>query len=335
MFTKTKIISEIGLSHLGSIDLAINMVDKSITAGADYVKFQTHIAEYESTYDEKFRLRFSKKYKTRYDYWKETEFTFHEWEKIKKYCDQKKIGFFSSPFSKQAVNLLASLKMNLWKISSGEFFNDELIKEICKFPGEIILSTGMATMPEIRKRINFFKLKKKKFTILQCTSEYPVKLKDVGFNVVDEIKKKFKCNVGLSDHSGSIYPSLLAISKNLRYLEIHCCNSKSDFGPDSSSSLTFDEIRFICDCRDNFYILNTSKPQKNLTKKLKKMRKLFTKSLALKNDFNKGEIIKESDLILKKPGTGISPNLKKKIIGKKIRKFYSSKYLLKKSDYIN
>ena len=91
---KTKIISEIGLSHMGSLDLAINYIDKSKKAGVDYVKFQTHIAEAESTYNEKFRIKFSKKFKSRFDYWKSLEFSIEEWRTIKKYCHQKKIGFF-------------------------------------------------------------------------------------------------------------------------------------------------------------------------------------------------------------------------------------------------
>ena len=331
-YLKTKIISEIGLSHFGSIDHAINLIDKSKKSGADYVKFQTHIADAESTLDEKFRIKFSKKYVSRYDYWKRTEFTLKEWKYIKNYCDKNNIGFFSSPFSIEAAKLLSKLNVKLWKISSGEFFNRELINFIIRKPGKILISTGMSSMTEIKDMINLLRKHKKKFSILQCTTEYPVKLEEIGFNVIKDLKEKFNCNVGLSDHSGSIYPGLLAISQGLEYLEIHCCDTKNDFGPDVSSSLTFKDIKFLSECRDKFDILKKSLVKKTINKKTNKMRKLFTKSLCLKRNMNSGEIIKKRDLTLKKPGGGLKENQISKIIGKRLKKKYSYLRILKKSD---
>ena len=329
---KTKIISEIGLSHMGSLDLAINYIDKSKKAGVDYVKFQTHIAEAESTYNEKFRIKFSKKFKSRFDYWKSLEFSIEEWRTIKKYCHQKKIGFFSSPFSIEAVKILSKINNKIWKISSGEFFNTPLINEIVKKKGEIIISTGMSNYNEIKNKVKFLKKSKKKFTIMICHSEYPSALEKTNLKLAEQIKFKLKCKVGLSDHSGKIYPGLLAIAKKFDYLEIHCCDTKDDFGPDVSSSLTFEEIKFLCECRDNFDIIDNSLIKNKLNNKIIKMRKLFTKSWALKKNMRKGEIIKKTDLVLKKPGSGFKEKDIKILIGKKLTKDLSNKYLISKFD---
>ncbi len=129
---KTLIIAEVGLAHNGNLKTAFRFVKSAKKAGADIIKFQTHYAEFESTYDEPFRVAISKKYKNRYDYWKSTEFKKNEWEKIIKFCKKNKIIFATSPFSREAVRIMRSINCRNWKIGSGEILSNELLNEILK-----------------------------------------------------------------------------------------------------------------------------------------------------------------------------------------------------------
>ena len=154
---KKLICAEIGLSHHGSIKKTKKIIDKVSLTGADIVKFQTHIAEHESTYNEKFRKGFNFKSKTRYDYWKKSEFTKSQWFQIKKYCTKKNLIFLSSPFSVEAVKLLSSIGQKMWKIGSGEFFSNDLNNYIYKKKNPIIISTGMSSISEINLKIKELK----------------------------------------------------------------------------------------------------------------------------------------------------------------------------------
>ena len=330
---KKLIIAEIGQGHKNSLKEAKKLIDLTASSGADIIKFQTHYAEAESTYDEKFRKGFKFKHKTRFDYWKSCEFTKNEWRELKTYSNKKKLIFTSSPFSEKAFFILKSIGVNLWKIGSGEFFSNELINLVIKTKNPIIISTGLSNWREISEKVNLLKQSKINFALLQCTTQYPLPLKNVGMNIVYEMKKKFDCPVGLSDHSGSIFPSLLALSDNTtQIIEVHVTKKNNKTNPDNSSSISFDELAFICNYRDKLEVLKNTKVNKDLvSKKLLSTRKLFTKSLALKEDLKKGKIINKENLCLKKPGIGLGREEMKKILGKKAKKNISRNQLLKRS----
>ena len=330
---KKLIIAEIGQGHQNSLKEAKKLIDLTSSSGADIIKFQTHYADAESTYDEKFRKGFKFTHKTRFDYWKSCEFTKNEWIELKKYSNKKKLIFTSSPFSEKAFFVLKSIGVNLWKIGSGEFYSDELINLVLKTKNPIILSTGLSNWKEINKKINLLKRLKKNFAVLQCTTQYPLPLKDVGMNIIYEMKKKFNCPVGLSDHSGSIFPSLLALSDNTtQIIEVHVTKKNNKTNPDNSSSISFDQLAFICNYRDKLEILKNTKINKDIvSQKLLSTRKLFTKSLALKEDLKRGSTIKKKDLSFKKPGTGLSRSEIKNILGRKAKYNISKNRLLKRS----
>ena len=336
-FIKPLIVAEIGLTHDGNINKAINLIKLSKKAGADIVKFQTHFAEFESTYDEPFRVKISNKFKNRYDYWKKTEFKQSEWKKIIQYCKKYNILFATSPFSVEAVKIMRKLGCKNWKIGSGEVFSKSLILEILKKKDGLIFSSGMSTWIEIQKNYELVKKKLgKNFTMLQCTTEYPNSLEKVGLNVITDMKKNFSCRVGLSDHTGSIFPSIAALSLGADMVEIHICTSKKLKGPDISSSVTFEELEIIRKARDEIYQMISNPMNKNkLTLSQKKYKKIFGKSVAIKYDLKKGDIIKISNITLKKPGTGFGENYLKNIINKIAKKNLSSKKILRAGDFEN
>ena len=262
------------------------------------------------------------------------EFTPKQWQELYEHASQKNLYFLSSPFSLKAFNLLSDLNVPAWKIASGEYKSWDLVDLMIESGKPIIVSTGMSSFDEINTLIERINKNKNKIYLLQCTSMYPTPLKKVGLNNLDEFKSKFSVNVGLSDHSGSIWPSILAISKNVSIIEVHITLHKNAFGPDTTSSLTPDELKMISDARNNFDILNKNNVDKDkMAMELTNMRQLFTKSFSVNQTLKKGTIIKEEMLILKKPGGGISENDMNKIVGRKLINDVSPENLLLWEDF--
>tara|TARA_B110000483_G_scaffold243396_1_gene332976 strand:- start:801 stop:1832 length:1032 start_codon:yes stop_codon:yes gene_type:complete len=332
---QTQIIAECGLSHGGSLSAAKKFIKLVKKNGADIVKFQTHIAEKESTYDEKFRVKMSKKFKNRFDYWKKTSFSKSQWKELILFAKKKKIFFLSSVFSIEAVELLYSLGQRVFKIGSGEFFSKDILDKIIELNGSAIISTGMSTNNEITNLIKYLKIKKAKFVIMQCTSSYPCDFSNVNLHMIDHFKKKYRCLVGYSDHTGNVMAPILALTKKISFLECHVQDRISLFNPDSSSSISLKELNFISEFNKFFYESEKNsqiKHKDKVAKILFKNRILFSKSLALKKNTKRGEIIGLSNLTMKKPGYGIKFNQISKVLGKKLKKNKSNLRLLRLSD---
>ena len=327
------IIAEVGLSHDGSLGSAHAFIDAISKTGVDAVKFQTHIASAESSAAESFRVNVFPQDKSRYDYWERTAFSLDQWAGLKRHADDKGILFLSTPFSLEAINLLNKIGIEAWKIGSGEFFSNDMIDKIIKTKKPIIISTGLSKLDEIGIMTAKLKKNKSKFVLMQCTSQYPLKLKEVGINILDTYKKKYKCLFGLSDHTGSIYPSIYAMCKGASIVEVHVGDKNEDKNPDSSSSISFEELKQLCKARNEIHTMKSSNVNKKiLPKKLVKIKSIFTKSCTVKNFMRKGQIIKKSDIIFKKPGTGIPEKKINQIIGKKLIKDVFSHNLLKLTD---
>jgi N,N'-diacetyllegionaminate synthase len=328
---KTFLIAEVGLSHEGSIGIAFSMIDSAKEAGADAVKFQMHIAEEESTNFEKFRSKIFIQDKTRFAYWKRTSFTLDEWFKIKRYCKKKKIIFLCSPFSLKAVEYLKKLDVDAWKIASGEFNNLLLLNKITKISNKpLILSTGLTYENEIVKVLKFLRKKNKNIILLQCTSEYPTKIENVGHNLINEFKKKYKIEIGISDHSGNINSLISAITMGAKVIETHVCYHKNYFGADTSSSITFEDLKFLSKFSiDYFKIQNSKNLKSKLNKNQRKLRKLFNKCLAFNKEIKKNTKIKVNDLMDIKPMVGIQASNFEKIIGKTTNSDVKRKQVIK------
>jgi N-acetylneuraminate synthase len=331
---KTFIIAEVGLSHEGSLGQAMKFVDIVKSTGADCIKFQTHIAEHESSQFEKFRVKVFPQDNNRYEYWKRTSFNLKEWLKLKKYCDKKKLIFMSSPFSIEAIKLLRKCKVKIWKISSGESNNQHILNEICKDRNPVIFSTGLSSMTEIKKISNFLNKNKKKFVILHCISSYPSKPEEIGLNLIEKLKKNFNSPIGYSDHSGKIFSSLAAVALGCTVIENHITLSKDSFGPDTTSSLDIEDfkklvegIRFIEKIKENPI------SKKKLNSKTLSLKKLFGKSAFIQNEMKKNQTLKRNNIIFKKPGAGILEAQIKKFVGKKINKNLKPHSMLQKKDF--
>ncbi len=323
------IIAEVAQAHDGSLGAAHAYIDAISKSGADAVKFQTHFADEESTLDEPWRIKFSYQDKKRYDYWKRIEFNQAQWTELKKHADHRKIEFLSSPFSTKAFNILKKLDIKYWKIASGEVHNNELMKLCIDDKRPMLISTGLMSESELNKLyLNLIK-KNKLFSLFHCVTMYPTPPNKWNLNKIIEMKKKYKCDIGLSDHSGEISSGLAATTLGVNFIEVHVTFDKNSFGPDTSSSLNFKELNsLVKGCND----ISMSLIAKNKSKNIKKNKSIFTRSWALNKCMKKGSIIYNKDLILKKPGSGIPFNKKNEIVGKRLIKNKSKDYLLKKSD---
>lgn len=331
---KQLVISEIGQSHDGSLNYVHSFIDEAANSEVDIIKFQAHYADEESTYDDTFRTFTTYKKETRYQYWKRMEFTKEEWSNIYKHTKKRKMLFSSSVFSSKSIDVMKKIGIDIWKISSGESLNLNLVKEITKISTKpIFISTGMSYQNEIDKVSNFMKKKTNEFLLMHCTSEYPCNYKNIGINILNDYLKRYKCPVGYSDHSGSLEVPLIALQYNISAIEVHVVFNKKIFNPDASSSIDFKELKFLTSyLKKKSSILSNRRSKNSITDKLKKNRKLFSKSLALKSDMKKNQIIKYEDLTLKKPGTGLNILNIKKIIGKKLVKNKNKTRLLRLSD---
>jgi N,N'-diacetyllegionaminate synthase len=327
------IIAEVAQAHDGSLGTAHSFIDAIADSGADAVKFQTHIASAESTLDEPFRINFSLQDKTRYEYWKRLEFSFKEWSGLADHAQRRGLIFLSSPFSVQAVHLLKELDIVAWKVGSGEIRSKDLLNEMIISNRPILISTGMSSWGEIDDTVNYLNENNVSFALLQCTSKYPTKLSEVGLNVLNEFRSRYSLPVGLSDHSGSPFPAIAAIARGCDILEMHVTFDRRMFGPDVSSSVTFDELKMICQFRDSLLEIDSMQVDKNIVARdLFAMREAFGKSLALAINQKKGTVITQEMLSYKKPATGIPLSRVKDVVGKVLKRDVSSDQLLKWDD---
>lgn len=328
-------ITEIGQAHDGSLGLAHSYIDSLKNTGVSDIKFQVHIADSESSDKEKFRKKFSYEDKTRFDYWKRIEFTKEQWLGLYNHCKKNKFNFIASPFSVDAVNLLKKIGCKTFKIASGEVNNYLMIDKIIKLKKEIILSSGLSDFKELDQTVKRIKKNKINLSVLQSTTEYPSKINNIGLNVIDEIRKRYKVPAGLSDHSGSVNTLLAASAIGAELIEFHVTFNKKSFGPDSHSSIEISKVKELI---NNINYINkciNSRVNKSNIKINKKLKRIFSKSLAVNKDLYKNHKIKVEDLESKKlGGIGIDAKNYKKIIGKKINKNLEKNSFLKFKDFV-
>lgn len=331
--SQSLIIAEIGQNHDGSLGMAHSYIDACADIGVNAIKFQTHIASEESSVEDQFRINFSYEDDSRYDYWKRMEFSKEQWIELKNHAEQRNIIFLSTPFSLAAVKMLIEIGIEGWKIGSGDTSEDGILSNVIETKLPLILSTGMSRWSEIDNLVNNLKNKGANFCLMQCTSKYPTSLEEVGINILSDLKRKYSCRVGLSDHSGSISPSLFAIAQGFNVIEIHATFDRRMFGPDIKSSLTIDEIQNIVNFAEDINTMNENPVEKDkIADELSKQRKLFGRSLTYNQNFLKGHILKREDLSLKKPGTGIPMRDIEHFLGKKLNKNVKINRLLKKTE---
>lgn len=327
------VIAEVAQNHDGSLGMAHAHIDAAANAGADAVKFQTHIADEESTSSEPWRTKFSYQDETRLDYWRRMEFTEPQWLELKKHADDVGLHFLSSPFSNKAVELLDRINIPAWKIASGEITNTLLLDKIIKTNKPIILSTGLSTTEEISSTVAYVQQANNALALLQCTSQYPCSPERLGINVINQFRESYQCAVGLSDHSGTIYSGLAAAAQGIQVLEVHMTLSREMFGPDVVASITTEELKSLVEGVRYLETVSKNPVDKSIPDlEAAPLRDIFMKSLYTTKELSAGEIITQQHLTAKKPGTGIPVNQVNDIIGKTINKNIEKNSMIQRED---
>jgi N-acetylneuraminate synthase len=300
------VVGEVGQAHDGSLGLAHAFVDAIADAGADAVKFQTHLAAAESTRREPWRVHFSRQDDTRYDYWQRTQFTPDQWAGLKSHAEDRGLVFLSSPFSVEAVRVLADLDIAAWKVASGEISNLPLLEAMAAHPVPMLLSSGMSSIAELDTAVEIVTGANLPFAVMQCTSAYPCPPQRIGLNLLSVFRDRYQCPVGLSDHSGTPYPGLAASVLGADVVEVHVTLSRHMFGPDLPASLTPAELHDLVTgihCIETMLAHPLDKDA--ISAELDPLRRLFTKSVVARTDLDAGIVLQPEHLTTKKPGTGI------------------------------
>ena len=327
------IVAEIAQAHDGSLGQAHAYIDSVARAGADAIKFQTHIAAAESTPAEPWRVKFSQQDDSRYDYWRRMEFSPEQWAGLKRHADERGLIFLSSPFSLEAVELLHKLDVAAWKVASGEVTNWPMLERMAELKRPFLLSTGMSNPAEINQLVGWLLVQNVAYALLQCTTAYPCPPEKIGLNLLPLWQQRYGCPVGLSDHSGTIYPSLAAATLGATVLEVHVTMSREMFGPDVVASVTTAELAQLVEGVRFIETMRRHPVDKDeMLTEMQPLRQLFTKSVALRRDLPAGTTLQHCDLTLKKPGTGLTPDQLPGLVGRVLQHDVAASRLLREED---
>jgi N,N'-diacetyllegionaminate synthase len=316
------VIAEIAQAHDGSLGMAHKMIDCVARAGNSHIKFQMHFADHESTRYDKFRTHDFPQDISRHNYWKRIEFTEEQWAQIFNHCTSLNLETIVSPFSDYAVDICERLGVQTIKIGSGEVGNLSFLKNISRRFKSYILSTGMSTWNEIDVAFETLTAESREVAILQCTTEYPCPLERVGLNNIELIKHRYKCRSGLSDHSGKISPSLTAYAQGFTdIIELHVGFSRDAFGPDSTSSITFEELGSLNTLLSEMHRMLISPTNKDaIASEKNALKSLFGRSLYFISDLPKGTVITKAHMGYKKPGGYLTYDSIDVVLGRKLLK---------------
>ena len=322
---KVIIIAEAGVNHNGSIKRAKEMIIAAKEAGADYIKFQTSIPE-KSVSKFALKAQYQKENtqsgESQLEMIKKITIPANRFRELKEYCEKIGIGFMSTPFCLEAIEILANLKVKYMKIPSGEVINLPYLRKIARVGIPVIMSTGMCTIGEIEQALNILiknGLEKDKISILHCNTEYPTPYEDVNLRAMNTIKQCFGVRVGYSDHTQGIEVPIAAVALGAEIIEKHFTLDRNLPGPDHKASIEPNELKLMVQSIRHIekalglsFKIASQSERKNI--------KVSRKSIVASKNIKKGDMFTEENLTCKRPGTGLSPMLWDNVIGQTAKK---------------
>ena len=327
------IIAEAGVNHNGSIDLAKKLIDTASAAGADAVKFQTFKADNLATKNAQkamYQKETTNIEESQFDMLKKLELSTEMHKELISYCRNKKIIFLSSPFDHESIELLEDLGLEIFKIPSGEITNLPYLRHIGKLNKKIILSTGMSNMNEVKIALDILTnsgTKKKNITVLHANTEYPTPMEDVNLRAMVTIGKVLDIKFGYSDHTLGIEVDIAAVAMGAKCIEKHFTLDCNMEGPDHKASLEPDELKEMVKSIRNIELALGSNIKKPSNSELPNIQ-IARKSIVAKTKIKKGDILKENNITIKRPGGGISPMNWDNVIGTIATKNYEEDELI-------
>jgi N-acetylneuraminate synthase len=342
MINKLIIIAEAGVNHNGDFENAKKLILAAANAGADYVKFQTFKADKLVSIDaqkaEYQKVNLKGGGDTQYEMLKKLEMS-EEWHyELIKYAEDCGIKFLSTGFDESSIDFLVSLNIDLLKVPSGEITNKPYLEHIAKKNKPIIISTGMSTIEEIGEAIDILienKITKEDITILHCNTDYPTPMNDVNLLAMNSIKNQFGVRVGYSDHTMGIEVPIAAVALGAMVIEKHFTLDKTMDGPDHKASLEPGELQAMVKAIRNIELAISGSGEKEVSESEMKNIIVARKSIHLNNAMKAGQQIQKKDLVMKRPGDGISPMKIENIIGLSVAQDLQKDHKLELKDLKN
>jgi N,N'-diacetyllegionaminate synthase len=319
------IIAEAGVNHNGDYEIAKQLAVVAKKAGADIVKYQTAVPELVMSREAP-KAEYQKVQtgsgESQLDMARKIHLPLSAYEGLKKYCEEEVgIKFLSTPFDHPSIDLLNGIGMDIFKIPSGEITNRPYLEKVGALKKEVIISTGMSTMDEVKRAFDTLILagtSADRISVLHCTSDYPAPYSDLNLRAMQTMQRELGCRVGYSDHSVGIEVSVAAVALGATIIEKHFTLSHNMEGPDHKASLEPEELQQLVQAirnvelalGDGIKIPRGNEPDTAL---------IARRSIHASRNIPAGKIIEMDDLIMKRPSDGISPYDYDLVIGKKAK----------------
>lgn len=323
---KTVIIAEAGVNHNGDLERAKELIKVAAKAGADFVKFQTFKADKIVSKEAKKASYQSKNMKdgddSQYNMLKKLEIPDAWYPELLALCKKENIKFLSTGFDNESIDFLNDLPIELFKIPSGELTNKPYLYHIAKKKKPVVLSTGMADIKEIKDAVEVLidaGLDKSNLAVLHCNTEYPTPMEDVNLKAMLHIQREIGVEIGYSDHTLGIEVPIAAVALGAKVIEKHFTLDRNLPGPDHKASLEPDELVAMVTAIRNIEMAISGNGIKAPSKSEMPNKAIARKSIHTLNAIEKGHILQESDLIMRRPGDGISPMEIDQIVGRKLK----------------
>ena len=336
---KVVIIAEAGVNHNGSLELAMQLVDVAADAQVDFVKFQTFKAEKLVSAGAKkaeYQVQNTGKAgESQLQMLKMLELSPADHEAIMEYCKTKGIQFFSTAFDLDSLQYLADIGLKMIKVPSGEITNLPYLQKAAGLFESVILSTGMATMQEVEEAVAVFSdagISKQQITVLHCNTEYPTPMQDVNLRAMNEIGRHLGVSIGYSDHTLGIEVPIAAVALGATVIEKHFTLDRTLPGPDHKASLEPQELKEMVAAIRNIELALAGSGLKTPSDSEIKNISIARKSIHTGRALEAGHVITLTDLVMKRPGTGISPMQIDRVVGKELKRALPEDHLLSEED---
>jgi N,N'-diacetyllegionaminate synthase len=333
MKTHTLIIAEAGVNHNGDLDSAKKLIDLAAESGADLVKFQTFNADRLVTHTAKkaaYQKQNTNYFESQHEMLRHLELTEEMHKELIAHCAASNIGFFSTGFDIDSINLLLGLGQDHFKIPSGEISNLPYLRHIGQLGKTVILSTGMATLGDIEAAIDVLEkagTARAQIKVLHCTTEYPTPMDEVNLRAMQSIHKAFGVTVGYSDHTPGIEVAIAAVAMGATVIEKHFTLDRNLPGPDHKASLEPAELKAMVAAIRNIEVA-LGDGIKRLTQGESRNKPVVRKSLVASKAIKAGDVFSAENITTKRPGTGISPMFWDEVMGRVAPRNFSADELI-------
>lgn len=325
------IIAEAGVNHNGNLELARQLIDVAVRAGADAVKFQTFKAERIAVPDApkaKYQLYATDGSESQLEMLRRLELSEGAHKELSAYCQRREILFMSAPFDEESADFLAELGVLVFKIPSGELTNLPFLRHVALHSKPMIISTGMSTLDEVQEAVRTVRdVNNKSLALLHCVSSYPADPSDANLRAMLTMASAFDAPVGYSDHTQGIEVSLAAVALGACIIEKHFTLSRTLPGPDHRVSLEPDELtRLVRSIRIVESSLGDGRKRPMTSEK--EIAAVARKSLVAARDIPAGSQLTQGSVAVKRPGTGLPPSMLGQVLGKIAKRNISKGTLL-------